>query len=211
MSRVSGISTVEVLRRLQDAGLDSLPGGGAEVLADEVRQAISPRKIMTSTWLRIMEEAHGLGLRSTATMMLGTVDKIEHRLAHLSQIRKLQDNTGGFRAFIMWSYQPGNNELMGTKVSSLEYLRMLALSRLYLDNVEHIQGSWLTQGTSMGQVTLLFGADDLGSIMLEENVVRAAGLNYRMTVDDMIYLIKGAGRRAAQRNTEYKIIREFTI
>jgi len=209
IAAVSEITTPEVLARLKQAGLDSLPGGGAEVLDDEVRHAISPSKVKSSTWLRIMEEAHAIGLETTATMMMGSIDRAEHRLAHLRRIRELQDRSGGFRAFIMWSYQPGNNELMGFKVSSMEYLRMLALSRLYLDNISHIQGSWLTQGPDVGQVTLLFGADDLGSIMLEENVVRAAGLHHRMTVEGMVSLIKEAGKRPAQRDTEYRVIRLF--
>lgn len=209
IARVSDLTTREVLQRLAEAGLDSLPGGGAEVLHDEVRSYISPNKIKSLEWLRIMEEAHDLGLKTTATMMMGSVDQVEHRLAHLQEIRKLQDRTGGFRAFIMWTYQPGNNQLMGSRVSSLEYLRMLALARLYLDNFEHIQGSWVTQGKQVGQLSMFFGADDLGSIMIEENVVRAAGLAYRMQKGEMINLIRQAGKVPARRDTAYNILELF--
>lgn len=209
IARISGITIREALARLKKAGLSSLPGGGAEILDDEVRTRISPRKINTSTWLQVMEEAHLLGLKSTATMMLGSVDEVKHRLNHMSRVRSLQDKTGGFRAFIMWSYQPGNNELMGFKISSTEYLRMLALARLYLDNFQHIQGSWVTQGPQVGQLSLYFGADDLGSTMLEENVVRAAGVGHSMSVDQMVNLIRETGKIPALRNTEYDVVKEF--
>lgn len=209
IARISKLSIEDTLLRLQAAGLDSLPGGGAEVLHDEVRQAISPNKISSREWLQVMKTAHQMGMKTTATMMMGSVDRLEHRLAHLRSIRELQDETRGFRAFIVWSYQPGNNELMGRKISSLEYLRFLALSRLYLDNFEHIQGSWLTQGPRIGQLSLYFGADDLGSIMLEENVVRSAGLEFRVEKSEMVQLMKDAGRIPALRNTEYHILQTF--
>lgn len=209
IAKISGLSTFDTLDRLKKAGLASLPGGGAEVLEDRVRETISPNKINTKQWLKVMEEAHQLDIETTATMMLGSVDKIEDRLSHLTRLRELQDKTGGFRAFIMWAYNPGNNELMGRKIGTIEYLRMLALSRLYLDNFKHIQGSWVTQGMAVGQVALLFGADDLGSTMLEENVVRATGLENRMSVDAMIRIIQDAGKKAALRDTEYRIIKEF--
>ena len=189
--------------------MDSLPGGGAEVLHDEVRKHISPRKISTRQWLEVMRTAHEIGIKSTATMMMGSIDQLEHRIFHLDKIRSLQDETGGFRAFIMWTYQPGNNELMGKKISSLAYLRFLALSRLYLDNMEHIQGSWVTQGKQIGQLSLLFGGDDLGSIMIEENVVRSAGLVYKMNREEMINLIRAAGRKPALRDTTYRILEEY--
>jgi cyclic dehypoxanthinyl futalosine synthase len=200
---------METLQRLQAAGLDSLPGGGAEVLHDEVRSRISPNKITSAQWLKVMKIAHAIGMPSTATMMMGSVDKLEHRLHHLNQIRGLQDETRGFRAFIAWTYQPGNNELLGQKLSSLEYLRFLALSRLYLDNIDHIQGSWVTQGKRVGQLTLFFGADDLGSIMIEENVVRSAGLNYKMKKEEMIELISAAGKTPAQRDTQYNLLQIY--
>lgn len=209
IASISGLSTRQVLARMKSAGLASLPGGGAEVLDDGVRSVISPEKISTANWLRIMEEAHETGLNSTATMMLGTIDTAENRIAHMERIRALQDRTGGFRGFIMWTYQPGNNELMGKKISSAEYLRMLALGRLFMDNVEHIQGSWLTQGREIGQLSILFGADDLGSTMLEENVVRAAGLAHKMTVDTLVSLVSETGKTAAERNTAYQILRRY--
>lgn len=209
MAMVSGLSIRSVLQRLIDAGLDSLPGGGAEILVDEVRDRISPSKISSSQWLEVMETAHLLGLASTATMMIGTVETWEDRILHLDKIRTLQDKTGGFRAFIPWTFCPSNTRLGGNTTSAVEYLRTIALSRLYLDNIDHIHGSWVTQGPRVGQVSLWFGADDLGSIMLEENVVRAAGANYRLTQEEMVRLIKGAGRIPALRDTRYNIIKIF--
>jgi len=205
----SGLSLRETLQRLQAAGLDSLPGGGAEVLHDEVRFQISPNKIKSAQWLEVMKTAHEIGMPSTATMMMGSVDKLEHRIHHLQKIRELQDETRGFRAFIAWSYQPGNNELLGKKISTMQYLRFLALARLYLDNIDHIQGSWVTQGKRIGQLTLFFGADDLGSIMIEENVVRSAGLTYKMQREEMIGLIQAAGKVAAQRDTQYNLLKVY--
>ena len=209
IAQISNLDIKETLLRLQKAGLDSLPGGGAEVLHDEVRKHISPRKISTRQWLEVMRTAHEIGMKSTATMMMGSIDQLEHRILHLDKIRSLQDDTGGFRAFIMWTYQPGNNELMGTKISSLAYLRFLALSRLYLDNIEHIQGSWVTQGKQIGQLSLLFGGDDLGSIMIEENVVRSAGLVYKMNREEMIDLIRATGRKPALRDTTYYVLEKY--
>ena len=209
IAKVSGLTTRETLQRLVAAGLDSLPGGGAEILHDEVRSFISPNKIKSQEWLRIMEEAHEIGLKTTATMMMGSVEVPRHRLAHLEAIRSLQDRTGGFRAFILWTYQPGNNELMGSKVTSLEYLRTLALSRLYLDNIRHIQGSWVTQGEHVGQLSVFFGADDLGSIMIEENVVRATGLSYKMSRERMIEIIRKTGKTPALRDTAYNVLEVY--
>ncbi len=205
----SGLSIRETLQRLKLAGLDSLPGGGAEVLHDEVRSYISPNKISTGQWLEVMQTAHEIGISSTATMMMGSVDNLNHRVQHLQKIRSLQDETGGFRAFISWTYQPGNTELQGKKLSSLQYLRFLALSRLYLDNFEHIQGSWVTQGKRIGQMTIYFGADDLGSVMLEENVVRAAGVAHRMPEDEIIALIAQTGKIPAKRDTKYSILKMY--
>ncbi len=207
IAKNSGLSIKDTLLRLKAAGLDSLPGGGAEVLHDEVRSHISPNKINSQQWLEVMQAAHEIGLKSTATMMMGSVDTIYHRLEHLKRIRALQDLTGGFRAFISWTYQPGNTELHGKKLSTLQYLRFLALSRLYLDNFEHIQGSWVTQGKRIGQMTIFFGADDLGSIMIEENVVRAAGVAYKMKAEEMINLIAETGKIPAQRDTTYKLLK----
>ena len=208
-ARQAGISILDCLKRLQAAGLDSLPGGGAEILVDEIRQKVSPKKIMTEDWLHVMECAHSIGMESTATMVIGLGETMAQRVEHMEKIRRLQDRTGGFRAFITWTFQPGNTELGGEKTSGWDYMRTLAMTRLYMDNVAHIQGSWVTQGERIGQLTLGFGADDLGSIMLEENVVRAAGTAYDMSIKKMADLIRGAGKKPAQRDTEYRIIRRF--
>lgn len=205
----AGISIEDCLKRLQYAGLSSLPGGGAEILVDEVRKRVSPRKIMTEDWLHVMETAHKIGMESTATMVIGFGETMAQRIEHMEKIRQLQDKTGGFRAFISWTFQPGNTELGGEKTSGWDYMRNLAVSRLYMDNIPHIQGSWVTQGERIGQLTLGFGGDDLGSIMLEENVVRAAGTAYEMSINKMVDMIKGAGREAAQRDTKYNRIRRF--
>jgi len=204
-----GLTVEDTLRRLQDAGLSSLPGGGAEILVDRVRKLIAPKKIMTEDWLRVMRTAHKIGMESTATMVIGFGETMAERVEHMEHIRRLQEETGGFRAFITWTFQPGNTALGGEKTSSWDYMRTLALTRLYMDNVAHIQGSWVTQGERIGQLTLGFGADDLGSIMLEENVVRAAGTRYNMSIKKMIDLIRGAGREPAQRDTQYRVIRRF--
>lgn len=204
-----GISILECLKRLQAAGLDSLPGGGAEILVDDVRKRVSPKKIMTDDWLHVMECAHSIGMESTATMVIGLGETMAQRIEHMERIRQLQDKTGGFRAFISWTFQPYNTEMGGEKVSGWDYMRNLAMSRLYMDNIKHIQGSWVTQGERIGQLTLGFGADDLGSIMLEENVVRAAGTAYDMSINKMVEMIKGAGKKPAQRNTKYEILRRF--
>jgi cyclic dehypoxanthinyl futalosine synthase len=209
LAESSGMSVEDTLKELVKAGLDSLPGGGAEILVDSVRQKISPRKISASKWLEVMEIAHHLGLMTTATMMIGTVETIEDRIAHFQKIRDLQDRTGGFLSFIPWTFQPRNTALGGKSVSSVEYLRTLALSRLFLDNFQNVQGSWVTQGKDIGQVCLSFGANDLGSIMIEENVVRAAGISHRITVDEMVDLIKKTGKTPAQRDTEFRILRTY--
>lgn len=205
----AGISVLDTLKRLQEAGLASLPGGGAEILVDEVRKRVSPKKIMTDDWLKVMECAHSIGMESTATMVIGLGETMAQRIEHMEKIRQLQDKTGGFRAFITWTYQPGNTELGGKKTSGWDYMKTLALSRLYMDNIKHIQGSWVTQGERIGQLTLGFGGDDLGSIMLEENVVRAAGTSYDMSINKMVNMIRGAGRKPVQRNTKYEIIKRF--
>ena len=204
----AGLSILETLKRLQAAGLDSLPGGGAEILVDDVRKKISPHKIMTDDWLNVMRTAHSIGMKSTATMVIGFGETLSQRLEHMQKIRALQDETGGFRAFITWTYQP-SKILGGDKVSAQDYMRTLAMTRLFMDNVEHIQGSWVTQGERIGQLTQTFGADDLGSIMLEENVVRAAGTSFDMSTRKMIELIRSAGKIPAQRNTKYEVLRTF--
>jgi len=209
-----GLTIKEVLQRLKDAGLDSIPGGGAEILSDRVRLQISPRKINSSQWLEVMRQAHLLGMRTTATMMFGTVEEPEDIVAHLDAIRSLQDETGGFTAFIPWSFQVKNTAL--EKISyklnlatGVDYLRVLALSRLYLDNFANIQASWVTQGLRMAQLALRFGANDFGSTMLEENVVRAAGVCYKVTMNDIIEAIRVSGFKPAQRDTYYNILKYF--
>ena len=203
------LSVVDTLFRLKAAGLDSLPGGGAEILVDGVRQRVSPKKISAGDWLAVMEAAHHVGLESTATMVIGMGETYAERMEHMEKVRALQEKTGGFRAFIIWSYQPGNTQLGGEKISAWDYLKTLSVARLYFHNIKHIQGSWVTQGQNIGQLTLAFGANDLGSIMLEENVVRAAGTSYKMSIDKMLAIIRATGNKPAQRNTQYNIIKTF--
>lgn len=202
----------ETLITLRHAGLDSMPGGGAEILSDRVREILSPKKIKSSAWLKVMEQAHMIGMRTTATMMFGSVEGPEDIIEHLDAIRSLQDRTGGFTAFIPWSFQPGNTELNASSLktaTAVDYLRVLALSRIYLDNIKNIQASWVTQGLKMAQVALRFGANDFGSTMIEENVVKAAGVSYMVSKDDIIQAIKRAGFKPAQRDTYYNILRSF--
>ncbi len=211
IAQLSALSLAETLQRLHAAGLDSLPGGGAEVLVDRVRAAVSPHKISTATWLEVMRRAHALGMPSTATMMFGSLDTPQERVEHLRRIRDLQDETGGFTAFIPWTFQAGNTRLQEGHLAAtgMDYLRMLAISRIYLDNVPNIQASWVTQGIKLGQVSLAFGANDMGSTMIEENVVRAAGVSHRMCVDEMVWCIRGAGRSPVQRDTLYREVRRY--
>jgi cyclic dehypoxanthinyl futalosine synthase len=207
----SGLTVAETLRRLQAAGLDSLPGGGAEVLVDRVRSEISPHKIPTVAWLEVMRAAHGLGMRTTATMMFGSVDTPAERVEHLRRIRDLQDETGGFTAFIPWTFAATNTALQEGHLAATgnDYLRLLALSRVYLDNVANLQASWVTQGLRMGQVALAFGANDMGSTMIEENVVRAAGVSHAVTVEKLVRLIAAAGFTPVQRDTLYGEVRRY--
>jgi len=195
----------ETLNRLIHSGLNSIPGGGAEILVDKVRKAISPNKCSSLEWLEVMEEAHRLGLKTTATMMFGHVETVEDRVDHLLKIRDLQERTSGFTAFIPWPFQPKNTRLDSIKPSTgVNYLRTLALSRLVLDNVPNIQASWVTQGPKVAQVALHFGANDLGSTMIEENVVSATGVYFRLSQEGMIHLIQDAGFRAQKRNMLYE-------
>jgi cyclic dehypoxanthinyl futalosine synthase len=205
IGRTSGLDHAAVISRLKAAGLDSFAGAGAEILVARPRTAIAPLKESGETWLSVMETAHGLGMESTATFMMGTGETNAERIEHLRMIRDVQDRTGGFRSFIPWTYQPENNHLKGrTQATSLEYLRMIAVARLFFDNINHLQGSWLTTGKDIGQLTLHFGADDLGSVMLEENVVSSAGARHRSNRTELIELIRGAGRIPAQRDTLYR-------
>ncbi len=215
IARRSNISISEVLRRLQAKGLSSIPGAGAEILSDRVRDIIAPKKIDKDTWLKVHQESHLLGIKSTATMMYGTVETTREIVEHWDLIRELQDETGGFRAFIMWSYQSDNTQLKRElptieKTTSNLYLRYLAVARLFLDNVPNIQSSWVTQGSYIGQMALLFGANDLGSTMMEENVVSAAGAKNEMNQTQMIRLIQDVGEIAAKRNTAYEILECFS-
>ncbi len=204
MAQEEGIPIHGVIERLKDAGLGSIPGGGAEILVDRVRRKISPNKASTSQWLEVMRSAHNAGLKTTATMMFGHVETLKERILHLSAIRELQDETGGFTAFIPWPYQPGKNTLSGRAAGGTTYLRTLAISRIFLDNVPHVQASWVTQGHHIGQIALHFGADDMGSTMIEENVVASAGVRNAMNQAEIIRLIETAGFKAVQRNTLYQ-------
>ena len=204
MAEEAGLTMEEVIQRLIDAGLGSIPGGGAEILVDRVRQKLSPGKASASQWLQVMRTAHHLGLKTTATMMFGHIETAEERIAHLFAIRQLQAETGGFTAFIPWPYQPGGTSLTSRAVGGTTYLRMLAMSRIVLDNIGHIQASWVTQGHHIGQVALHFGADDLGSTMIEENVVASAGVHHSISRAEIIRLIETAGFRAVQRDTLYR-------
>jgi cyclic dehypoxanthinyl futalosine synthase len=207
----SALTLDETLLRLKNAGLDSIPGGGAEILVDEVRSSISPKKIGWKQWGEVMLKAARLGMPTTATMMFGSSEKPEDIVEHLFRVREIQDQGGSFTAFIPWTYQPGNTELGGITATGVEYLKVLALSRIVLDTIPNIQASWVTQGAKMASVALFFGANDLGGTMLEENVVAAAGCSFCMSQQEMITLIRGAGFRAAQRTTTYSIIREFPV
>lgn len=209
IAKLSNVSMTECLRRLHLAGLQSLPGGGAEILVDNVRREISPNKIGWQEWADVMRAAHDLGMPTTATMMFGAGEKPEDIVEHLFRVRELQDEKGGFTAFIPWSYQPGNTALGGEQASGVEYLKVLALSRLILDNVTNIQASWVTQGARMAQIALYFGANDLGGTMLEENVVAAAGVDFRMTQDEIIELARSAGFKPARRTTTYEVLETY--
>lgn len=212
ITSTSKISLKETLQRLIKAGLSSIPGGGAEILTDRVKDIISPLKMPASRWLEVMECAHELGLKTTATMMFGSVDTPVDQMEHLIKLRDLQDRTGGFTAFITWTFQPGGTPL-AKRVDKLatahDYLRMVAVSRIVLDNVRNIQSSWVTQGPELGQVAFSFGANDFGGTMMEENVVSAAGTTCQVSLDEMIHCIHNLGRDAAQRDTQYNILKVF--
>jgi cyclic dehypoxanthinyl futalosine synthase len=207
ISRLSGLPVPAVIRRLVDAGLDSIPGGGAEILVDRVRKLLHCYgKATADEWLGVMRDAHHAGLRTTATMMYGTVETVDERLEHMLRLRELQDETGGFTAFITWSYQPEHTELAGVEATGVEYLRTLAMARLVLDNFDNLQSSWVTQGGKVGQLSLGFGANDMGSVMIEENVVRAAGASYCMDEVEIVRNIENAGFVPKRRNMHYEIL-----
>jgi cyclic dehypoxanthinyl futalosine synthase len=206
VARVSRLSLEETLGRLVAAGLDSIPGGGAEILSDRVRRIIGIAKGSTSEWLQVMEAAHRLGMRTTATMMFGHVETLEERIEHLVHLRDLQDRTGGFTAFIGWTFQPANTALAGDELTSFQYLRTLAVSRVFLDNFPSVQASWVTQGSKIGQVSLRFGANDFGSLMIEENVVSAAGARFRLTEAEIARAIQEAGFVPKRRTMDYRVV-----
>jgi cyclic dehypoxanthinyl futalosine synthase len=206
IERVSSLTTEEALKRLMAAGLDSIPGGGAEVLSDRVRSIIGIAKGSTGDWLGVMETAHRLGMRTTATMMFGHVETLEERVDHLLHLRDLQDRTGGFTAFIAWTFQPANTAIGGDEVTSFQYLRALAVARVMLDNFPNVQASWVTQGGKIGQVSLRFGANDFGSLMIEENVVSAAGAHFRLTEAEIARSIQDAGFVPKRRTMRYEIV-----
>ena len=207
LTRVSRLPIAAVVRRLIDAGLDSIPGGGAEILVDRVRKALNCyNKATTDEWLDVMRQAHAAGLRTTATMMYGTVETPEERIEHMLRLRALQDERGGFTAFIAWSYQPEHTELGGVEATGLDYLRTLATARLVLDNVPNLQASWVTQGGKVGQLSLAYGANDMGSVMIEENVVRAAGAAHCMDEIEIVRNIENAGFTPRRRTMHYEIL-----
>jgi cyclic dehypoxanthinyl futalosine synthase len=207
IAEYSGLSIRDTIMRLRDAGLDSIPGGGAEILDDEVRYRIARLKCLTDDWLNVHRTAHRLGMRTTATMMFGVGETFEHRIHHLQRLYELQDETGGFTAFIPWTFQPANTALGGRhwdEATAVEYLKMLAIARLYLSNFQNVQSSWVTQGLKVCQLGLRFGGNDVGSVMLEENVVRAAGVTNWTTEEELRRIIRDAGFRPVQRDTLYR-------
>ncbi len=206
VAKKAKISITAALKRLKAAGLDSIPGGGAEILVDRVREKVSPNKIRWREWMEVMKEAQRLGMPTTATMMFGSLETQEEIVRHMVRLRDLQDETRGFTAFIPWTYQPGNTELGGRPATAVEYLKVLSLSRIMLDNFLNIQASWVTQGAKIAQVALEFGANDFGSTMIEENVVAAAGVAFRMSRQEIVSIIKDAGYTPAQRDTCYNIL-----
>jgi cyclic dehypoxanthinyl futalosine synthase len=209
LSRLSRLRVPDVIDRLVQAGLDSIPGGGAEMLVDRVRRLLNCYgKATADEWLDVMRHAHHAGLRTTATMMYGTVETLDERIEHMMRLRELQDDTGGFTAFITWSYQPEHTELGGGEATGVDYLRTLAIARIVLDNFDNLQASWVTQGGKVGQLSLAYGANDMGSVMIEENVVRAAGASYCMDEVEIVRNIENAGFSARRRNMHYELLGE---
>jgi len=202
----SSLSIEKTIRILKEAGLDSIPGGGAEILCDDIREKVSPDKCKSAPWLEVMEKAHGLGMRTTATMMFGHLEKPLHIFKHLNKLRDLQDITKGFTAFIPWTFQPTNTRIKVEKKGASEYLKVLALSRIFLDNFQNIQASWVTQGDKIAQLALFFGANDMGSTMIEENVVASAGVNFMLPEKELKRLISTAGFKPKQRDCYYNLI-----
>ena len=211
IAKVSKMTLREVITELKIAGLDSIPGGGAEILVDRVREAISPLKISAGEWFEVMEIAHELGMYTTATMMFGSIETLEERMQNLFCVRDIQDRTGKFRAFIPWSFAPQQTELDHIRMAGgTDYLRMLAISRIVLDNFQNIQAGWVTEGDKICQLGLAFGANDVGGILIEERVISATGLKYDATVESVLRMIRKAGKIPAQRNTQYEILRVYS-
>lgn len=210
LAQRSGLTIGQCLQRLVAAGLDSLPGGGAEILVEDIRRQVSPRKISSDEWFGVMETAHRLGLRTTATMVYGLGETVAQRIEHLLRVRDLQDRTHGFTAFIPWSFQPNKTRLTQRAQSGVDYLRMVALARLVLDNVPHLQAGWVTEGPDVAQLALSFGADDWGGVLMEERVVRATGVSYSITREEVIALIRETGMMPVQRTTPYEVVREYS-
>jgi len=207
-SRLENVSVKEAIARLKAAGLDSIPGGGAEILVDEVRRSVSPNKCSAGEWLEVMEEAHRQGLRTTATMMFGHEEEPRHRLEHLFALREVQDRTGGFTAFIPWAFQPRNTGISRPAQTAVSYLRLLAVSRVVLDNFDNVQASWVTMGPKVAQTALFFGANDFGSTMIEENVVAAAGVRFRLSAEEIRRIVEAAGFAPRRRTMDYRWIEE---
>ena len=209
LSKTSGISIKDVLLKLREAGLDSLPGA-AEILVDRVRRIVSPHKLTTAQWLRVMREAHSIGMKTTATMTFGMMETKMERIEHLLKIRELQDSTAGFRAFIPWTFSGANTEFSSLPASGgVDYLKTLAIARIILDNIPNIQAGWVTEGHKLAQIALFFGANDLGGTLMEEKVIKATGISHQMSANMAIELIKGTGKQPAQRNTRYEIVATF--
>lgn len=212
ISKKFRLPLAEVFRRFKEAGLNSLPGGGAEILVERVRKLISPKKASSDRWIEVMRTAHEAGLKSTATMVFGHLETIEERIEHLLRIRDLQDQTGGFRAFIPWTLSPEGTPRMShfRPAGGEDYLKTIAISRLMLDNIEHLQSGWLTEGLKLGQIALAFGCDDMGGTLLEDKVLEPTGIQVKTRREDLIRLIREAGCNPAQRNTNYEIIHDFS-
>ncbi|MDR3707541.1 MAG: cyclic dehypoxanthinyl futalosine synthase [Capsulimonadaceae bacterium] len=206
IKKISRLSMEETLQRLKAAGLQSIPGGGAEILDDRVRSFISPHKDTADEWIDCMRVAHKVGLPSTATMMYGSIDTIDDRVEHFRRLRELQDETGGFTAFAAWNYQPDGTQLGGSRAPAIDYLRTIAIARIYLDNFDNVQASWVTQGPRIGQVSLRYGVNDFGQTMMEENVVSAAGCVFAVPIEEMERLIVDAGFTPRRRNTRYELV-----
>jgi cyclic dehypoxanthinyl futalosine synthase len=206
MAKKSGLSIADTLAVLKESGLSSIPGGGAEILCDGIRQQVSPNKCLSSEWLEVMRQAHFQGMRSSATMMFGHLEEDVHIFEHMDKIRSLQDETKGFTAFIPWTFQPDNTKIAVKKKTGAEYLRVLAMSRIFLDNVDNIQASWVTQGEKIAQTALFFGANDLGSTMIEENVVASAGVDFMLPREELVRLIQTAGFEPRQRDCYYHLL-----